>query len=57
MDRILMAIVGITFLAGGLFIAKNALDAKNLMETAWFGLLGVATGLFLLISAICGPPG
>lgn len=55
-DRLLMIIVGLTFVLGGGYIAKNSLDAKNLMETALFGLLGVAAGLFLLIAAVCGPP-
>lgn len=51
-----MFIVGVTFVAGGGYIAKSSLDAKNLMETALFGLLGVTIGLFLVICALCGPP-
>ncbi|HEY9790800.1 MAG TPA: hypothetical protein V6D22_10400 [Candidatus Obscuribacterales bacterium] len=57
LDRFLMAVVGLTFIAGGGFIAKNSLEAKNLIETALFGLLGVGIGIFLIISAVCGPPG
>jgi hypothetical protein len=56
-DRIMMFLVGVTFIGGGAFIAKNSLDAKNLIETALFGLLGVGVGIFLLISACFGPPG
>jgi uncharacterized membrane protein len=56
-DRILMVIVGVTFIAGGGFIAKNSLDAKNLIETALFGLLGVGVGIFLLIAGFFGAPG
>lgn len=56
-ERLLMFIVGVTFVAGGGFIAKSSLDAKNLMETAMFGLLGLMAGLFLIITAICGPTG
>jgi hypothetical protein len=55
-DRILMLAVGLTFLGGGLWISKSALDSKNLMETAIFGLMVVATGLFLIVSSIAGPP-
>lgn len=55
-ERLLMFIVGVTFVAGGGYIAKSSLDAKNLMETALFGLLGVTIGLFLVICALCGPP-
>ncbi|MFN8655376.1 MAG: hypothetical protein U0105_03480 [Candidatus Obscuribacterales bacterium] len=55
-DRLLMLLVGVTFLGGGLWIAKSALDSKNLMETSIFGLMVVATGLFLIVAAIAGPP-
>jgi hypothetical protein len=57
LDRVLMAAVGLTFLAGGGFIARCSLDAKNLIETALFGLLGVGIGIFLIVAALCGPPG
>ena len=56
-ERILEFIVGVVFVLGGGFIAKNALDAKNMIETALFGLLGVSAGLFLLICCFLGPPG
>lgn len=52
-----MATVGLTFVGGGAYIAKSSLEAKNLIETAIFGLLGVAVGLFLIITSIVGPPG
>ena len=55
-DRILMFTVGAVFVVGGLVIAKNALDAKNLIETAMFGVLGLTVGLFLMITAFVGPP-
>ena len=51
-----MFTIGLTFVTGGGYIAKSSLDAKNLMETALFGLLGVTVGLFLLICSIVGPP-
>ena len=56
-ERILEFIVGAVFVVGGGIIVKNALDSKNLVETALFGLLGVATGLFLCVCGICGAPG
>jgi hypothetical protein len=56
MDRVLMALVGITFVAGGTYISKCSLDAKNMMESAMFGLMGVGIGLFLLVCAFVGPP-
>lgn len=52
-----MVLVGLVFITGGGLIAKNSLDAKNLIETALFGLLGVSAGLFLVICALVGPPG
>lgn len=55
-ERFLMFTIGITFVTGGTYIAKSSLDAKNLMECALFGLLGVTAGLFLVISAVTGPP-
>lgn len=51
-----MLLVGLSFLGGGLWIAKCSLETKNLMETAIFGLMIVATGLFLIVSAVAGPP-
>jgi hypothetical protein len=56
LEQALMIIIGLVFVAGGGFIARCALDAKNLIETALFGLLGVGTGLFLIICAFAGPP-
>lgn len=55
-EQILMVVIGIVFIAGGAFIARCALDSKNMMETAFFGLIGVGTGLFLIICAFFGPP-
>lgn len=55
-ERLLMFVVGLTFVLGGGLIAKSSLEAKNLMECALFGLVGVSAGLFLLICAVCGPP-
>jgi hypothetical protein len=56
LERVLMFVTGITFIVGGGFIAKSSLEAKNLIETALFGLLGVGMGIFLVICAFCGPP-
>lgn len=56
MERFLMLTIGLAFVGGGTYIAKSSLDAKNLMECALFGLLGVTAGLFLVISAVVGPP-
>lgn len=55
-DRIMMFVVGVTFIIGGGLIAKNSLDSKNLIETALFGLLGLGTGVFLVVCAFCGAP-
>jgi hypothetical protein len=56
LEQVLMIIVGLFFVAGGGFIARCALDSKNLIETAFFGLIGVGSGLFLIICALFGPP-
>ena len=56
-ERLLMFIVGVTFICGGGMIARGALESKNLIDTSLFGLLGIGVGIFLVISAICGPPG
>lgn len=55
-ESIMMFIVGVTFIIGGGAITKNSLDSKNLIETALFGLLGLGTGIFLVICAFCGAP-
>lgn len=52
-----MFLVGATLVFGGGLISKSSLEAKNLIECALFGLLGVSFGLFLVICAIAGPPG
>lgn len=51
-----MFIVGAIFVGGGLTFVKGAFGAKNLIESALFGLVGVAAGLFLCIVAITGAP-
>lgn len=56
-EKILQFVVGLVFVLGGGFIARNALDAKNMIEAALFGLLGVSVGLFLLICVFLGAPG
>lgn len=56
LEQVLMVIIGVAFIVGGAVIAKGSIDSKNLIEVAIFGLLGVGSGLFLIITAICGPP-
>ena len=56
LDSALMVIVGIVFVAGGSYLAYCALGAKNMIEAAMFGLMGVAIGLFLIATAFFGPP-
>jgi hypothetical protein len=56
MDRVVMFFIGAVFIGGGLVFIKGAFDAKNLIESALFGLLGVATGIFLCVVAIAGAP-
>ncbi|HEY9868056.1 MAG TPA: hypothetical protein V6D08_02510 [Candidatus Obscuribacterales bacterium] len=56
MDRVVMFFIGAVFIGGGLVFIKGAFDAKNLIESALFGLLGVATGIFLCVVAITGAP-
>lgn len=56
-EKVLQFIVGVVFVLGGGFIAKNSLDAKNMIESALFGLLGVSVGLFLIIVVFLGAPG
>ncbi|MBX9689432.1 MAG: hypothetical protein K2X27_22170 [Candidatus Obscuribacterales bacterium] len=57
LQNILQLIVGVVFVLGGAYIARCALDAKNMIEAALFGMLGVSVGLFLIICVICGAPG
>jgi hypothetical protein len=52
----LMGLIGLVFCAGSAVIAKNSLDAKNMIETAMFGFLGLSTGVFLIMSAFTGAP-
>jgi hypothetical protein len=56
MDRVITFVIGAIFIGGGAIFIKGAFDAKNLIESAMFGLLGIATGLFLCIVAVCGAP-
>jgi hypothetical protein len=56
-ERILMFIVGSVFLGGGLVFVKQSLDdAKNVVESVLFALMGVATGLWLCFWALFGIP-
>ena len=55
MDRVLMFVIGAIFVGAGGSFVKGALDARNLIESALFGLLGVGIGLFLCVVAIVGP--
>ncbi|MBI2809430.1 MAG: hypothetical protein HYX67_01170 [Candidatus Melainabacteria bacterium] len=55
--RIMMFIVGSVFLGGGLLFVKQSLDdAKNVIESVLFALMGVMTGLLLCFWAIAGIP-
>jgi hypothetical protein len=54
--RIMCFCVGITFIAGGLIFVKQSLEAKNLIESVLFSLMGVMAGLFLIVTAVMGPP-
>lgn len=56
MDRILMTLVGLVFVVGGVYLARCGLEAKNMVESAMFGLMGVTIGLFLIVTAFVGPP-
>jgi hypothetical protein len=56
LDFWLMLIVGVTFVAGGAYIARCALEAKNMIEAAMFGLMGATIGLFLISVAFFGTP-
>jgi hypothetical protein len=49
-------VLGLTFIGGGLIFVKQSLDAKNLIESVLFSLMGVMAGLFLIVTAIMGPP-
>lgn len=55
--RILEFVLGLVFIVGGLIFIKQSLEAKNLIESALFSLMGVMLGLFLCVTAIMGPPG
>ncbi|HEY9715183.1 MAG TPA: hypothetical protein V6C72_17060 [Chroococcales cyanobacterium] len=57
LERIMMLIVGSVFLGGGLVFVKQAFDdAKNVLESVLFALMGVATGLWLVWWALTGIP-
>jgi hypothetical protein len=49
-------VLGLTFLGGGLIFVKQSLEAKNLIESVLFSLMGVMAGLFLIVTSIMGPP-
>jgi hypothetical protein len=52
-----MFVVGSVFLGGGLVFIKQSLeDAKNVVESVLFALMGVATGLWLCFWALFGIP-
>jgi hypothetical protein len=52
-----MFVVGSVFLGGGLIFVKQSLDdAKNVVESIIFSLMGVMTGLWLCWWAISGIP-
>jgi hypothetical protein len=55
-DSLLMIVIGLVFVAGGSYLAYCSLGAKNMIEAAMFGLMGVAIGLFLIATAFFGPP-
>ncbi len=57
LDRFLTLVVGITCIAGGAYLCRGSMDAKNLIQSAIFGLLVIAVGLFLTYTAFAGPPG
>ena len=55
--RVMLFVVGTIFLFGGLVFVKQALDdAKNMIESVLFSLMGVMTGLLLLYWAVGGFP-
>lgn len=54
--RIMCFCVGVTFIIGGLIFVKQSLEAKNLIESVLFSLMGVMAGLFLIVTAVMGPP-
>lgn len=56
LEKVLQFIIGIVFVFGGGYIAKSSLDAKNMIEAALFGLLGVMVGFFLIMVVFCGAP-
>jgi len=57
LERILMFIIGAVFLGGGLIFIKQAVEgAKNMIESALFGLLGFMAGVWLIWWAIAGIP-
>jgi len=56
--RLMMFLLGAVFFGGGAVFCKQAFeDSKNLFESVAFSLMGVATGLVLIVWAFVGPPG
>jgi hypothetical protein len=56
LDAVLEVVIGLVFVGGGSYLAYCAIGAKNMIESAMFGLMGVAIGLFLIATAFFGPP-
>ena len=55
--RISLFVVGVIFAAVGGRFVKDSMEAKDLIESTLFGLLGGAVGLLLIGVAFFGPPG
>jgi hypothetical protein len=52
-----MFIVGTVFLGGGLIFVKQSLDdAKNVVESVMFAMMGIAAGIWLCFWAVSGIP-
>ncbi len=55
--RVLLFVVGGIFIGAGARFIKDSMEAKDLIESTLFALLGVVIGLFLVGVALVGPPG
>lgn len=57
LEKILLFIIGLTFVGGGGVLTKQAFDdAKNVFECIIFGMLVASVGVLLCVWTFTGPP-
>lgn len=57
LEKILLFIIGLTFIGGGGVLTKQAFDdAKNVFECIIFSMLVASVGVLLCVWTFTGPP-